>query len=323
MDKVLIPQPIAESGIDFLKEKGYDILYVDGTDEEAFAEAVKECSAVHLGLPRMGRKIMEQGTHLKIIARQGTGCNNVDLQAAQDLGIWVTNAPDATTTAVAEFTIGGLVSLAKNMYICTEKMKEGDFDSRNRYRGEDLRGKTLSIIGYGRIGRTVARMAHFGLDMNILAYGPHLTQDKAADYVKAVDWDTAFREGDFVSLHMPLNDSSRRSIGKREFDLMKPKAKLINMARAAVIVENDLMEALNSGKLGGLFTDVFESEPVDKDDPLLHMDNVLVTPHMASSSKECQAEMALFAAKQIHKVLSGEEPDTPVNHPVRPRARIS
>lgn len=315
MDKVLIPQPTAEAGINFLKEHGYDIIYVNGRDEEAFAKAVESCSAVLLGNPVMGRKLMERGNKLKLIARQGTGCNNVDLKAAEELGIWVSNAPDATTAAVAEFTIGGMISLARNIYICSEKLKEGDFSSRDRYRGEDLHGKTLSIIGYGRIGRTVAKMAHFGLDMKILAYGPHLTQEKAEDYVKAVDWDTAFSQGDIVSLHMPLNESSRRSIGKREFDLMKPGAKMINMARAAVVVEQDLMDALNSGQLGGLFTDVFESEPVDKDNPLLHMDNVLATPHMASCSKECQAGMSLFAAKQIHKVLSGGEPDTPVNRP--------
>lgn len=315
MEKVLVPQPVAETGINFLKEKGYEIVYADGSDEETFAEAVKDCSAVLLGVPNATRKVIENGKNLKIIARQGTGCNNVDLKAAEERGVWVTNAPDATTLAVAEFALGGLIALAKKLVPCCEKLKEGEFNYKDSHKGEDLRGKTLAVIGYGRIGRALAKKAYYGLDMKILAYGPHLTQDKAEEYVNVVDWDRAFREADFVSLHMPLTESTRRCIGKREFQMMKPTAKLLNFARGAVVAEDELIEALKNGEIGGLFTDVFEKEPAGADHPFLHMENVVATPHMASDSAECKAEMALCAAKQIHKVLSGEMPDTPVNHP--------
>ena len=153
MDKILIPQPVAAVGVDFLQERGYEIIYADGEKKEALKEAIRECSAVWLGVPSIGREEMEAAPNLKIIARQGAGFNNVDIKAAEERGIWVTNAPDATTETAAEFTLGGILALAKKMFLCCERLKKGDFDFKNSNRGEDLKGKTLSIIGYGRIGR--------------------------------------------------------------------------------------------------------------------------------------------------------------------------
>ena len=315
MEKILIPQPVAKEGVDFLEEKGYEIVYADGGNEDEVRNAIKDCSAIWLGIPTIGRREMEAAPRLKIISLQGTGYNNVDVKAAEELGIWVTNAPDATTNTVAEFALGGMIALSRKLVLCCEKLKEGEFFYKEDHLGEDLSGKTLSIIGYGRIGRLFAKKAHYGLNMKILAYGPHLTEEQTEEYATAVDWETAFREGDFVSLHMPLNDRTRRSVGKREFQMMKPTAKLINCARGAVTVEEELIEALRTGEIAGLFTDVYEEEPVSREHPFLTMENVLATPHMGSHSKECRVIMAMHAAEQIHKVLSGELPDTPVNHP--------
>ncbi|RGZ00477.1 hydroxyacid dehydrogenase [Clostridium sp. AM58-1XD] len=321
MKKILIPQPVAREGVDFLEERGYEIMYADGSNEAEVREAIKDCSAVWLGVPEIGRKEMEAAPKLKIISRQGTGYNNVDVKAADELGIWVTNAPDATTNTVAEFILCGMIALSRKLVLCCEKLKEGEFFYKEDHLGEDLCGKTLSIIGYGRIGRLLAKKAYYGLNMKILAYGPHLTKEQTEDYVTAVDWETAFREGDFVSLHMPLNDKTRRSVGKKEFRMMKQTAKLINCARGAVVAENELIEALRSKEIAGLFTDVYEEEPVSSEHPFLKMENVLATPHMGSYSKECRVIMAMHAAEQIHKVLSGEQPDTPVNCPENSKNR--
>ncbi|MEY8339250.1 hydroxyacid dehydrogenase [Lachnospiraceae bacterium 62-35] len=313
MDKILIPQPVASVGVDFLQEKGYEIIYTDGEKKEALIEAIRECSAVWLGVPSIGREEMEAAPGLKIIARQGAGFNNVDIKAAEERGIWVTNAPDATTETVAEFTLGGILALAKKMFLCCERLKTGDFDFKNSNRGEDLKGKTLAVIGYGRIGREVAKKAYYGLNMKVLAYGPHLAAEETEDYVTAVSWEKAFQEADFVSLHMPLTETTRKCVGRREFQMMKTTAKLINCARGAVVEEGELIKALEKGEIGGLFTDVFTEEPPSSEHPFFHMDNVIASPHMATSTEECRIKMSLHAVGQIHKVLSGERPDTPVN----------
>lgn len=315
--KVLIPQPVAEEGVDYLKDHGYEVVFVENSDEESLKEAVGDCSAIWLGVPSITREIMDRAPKLEIIARQGAGYNNVDVKAAEEKGIWVTNAPDATTNTVAEFALGGMIAIGKNMFLLTEKMKEGDFFYKDTHLGEDLKGKTLSIIGYGRIGRLLAQKAHYGLGMKILAYGPHLTKEQLEDYVTLADWDRAFSQGDFVSLHMPLNSKTEKLVGRREFQMMKTTAKLINCARGAVTDEEALIEALNKGQIGGLFTDVFTEEPPKKDHPFFHMENVIAAPHMGSYTKECRIIMAMHAADQIHKVLSGEKPDTPVHHTVK------
>ena len=178
-----------------------------------------------------------------------------------------------------------------------------------------MEGKTLGIVGFGRIGSRVAQKAFYGLDMKILAYSPHISAAQAPDYVRKADWDTVFSQSDIVSLHMPLTEESRGCVGEREFGLMKSSAYLINCARGEVVKERELENALRQGQIAGAFLDVLDKEPFDRNSPLLSMDNVVVTPHMASNTEECMKLMAVQAASQIHLVLSGQEPAWPVNHP--------
>lgn len=314
--KILLPQDIAEEGKAFLREHGYEIKPGNGFSEQDLIRDVQDCDAVLLRTAEMTRAVMEAGKNLKIIARHGAGYNNVDLKAADELGIPVTNTPDATTESVAEYTLGGILMAAKRMTEHRDVLKQGDFYYKNSHKGMDLSGKILGIVGIGRIGQAVARKAHFGLDMEIIAYAPRRTQAQMPDYIRLVPWQELFAQSDIVSVHVPLTDETRGFIGMAEFERMKPSAYLINCSRGGVVPEAELLQALKRGCLAGVFTDVMEQEPPDKNHPFFEMEQVTVMPHMASNTEECMARMALQAAMQIDLVLSGKTSDWVVNHPV-------
>lgn len=313
--KVLIPQDVAEEGKQLLRDCGYEIKMGSGAAEEDLIRDVVDCDAILLRTAPVTRAVLEAGKNLKIVARHGAGYNNVDLEAADELGIWVTNAPDSTTNSVAEFTLGAIIAVAKRSFLLNKAIKENNFFYKNTHKGVDLIGKKLAIIGFGRIGRAVAQKAHDGLEMELIAYDPYAKPETIPDYVTLVDWETAFKTADFVSLHMPLTKDNRGFIGRKEFEMMKPDAYFVNCARGEVVNEPELIQALNEGQIAGAFVDVYEQEPPVVDNPLLSMENVSVTPHMASNTVECMRLMATQAASQIHKVLSGGQPDWPVNHP--------
>lgn len=314
--KILLPQDIAEEGKAFLRERGYEIKPGNGFSEQDLIRDVQDCDAVLLRTAEMTRAVMEAGKNLKIIARHGAGYNNVDLKAADELGIPVTNTPDATTESVAEYTLGGILMEAKRMAEHKDVLKQGDFYYKNSHKGMDLSGKILGIVGIGRIGQAVARKAHFGLDMEIIAYAPRRTQAQMTDYIRLVSWQELFAQSDIVSVHVPLTDETRGFIGMAEFARMKPSAYLINCSRGGVVPEAELLQALKRGCLAGVFTDVMEQEPPDKNHPFFGMEQVTVMPHMASNTEECMVRMALQAAMQIDLVLSGKTSDWVVNHPV-------
>ncbi len=317
--RVLIPQAVAQEGVDFLTQRGYEIKNGTGAAEADLVRDVVDCDAILLRTAPCTKAVLEAGSKLKIVARHGAGYNNVDLKVAEELGIYVTNAPDSTTNTVAEFVIGAMIAAARNIFLLSDALKKDNFFFKNDHKGIDLAGKTLAIIGFGRIGRSVAQKAHFGLGMNIIAYDPHPNPKATPEYVTMVDWDRAFSEGDVVTLHMPLTADNAGCIGSREFDMMKSDALFINCARGEVVDEPALIAALESGSIRGAFTDVFNQEPPAQDNPLLHLPNASVTPHMASNTEDCMTLMAVQAAEQIHKVLSGQKPDWPVNHPANPR----
>ena len=313
--KVLIPQDIAVEGKQALIDAGFEIKMGSGASEEDVIRDVDDCDAILLRTAPVTRKVLQAGKKLKIVARHGAGYNNVDLETADELGIWVTNAPDSTTNSVAEFAIGAIIAAAKRTFLMNQVIKVGDFFYKNNHKGIDLKGKTLSVIGFGRIGRELAKKAYYGLEMNILAYDPYAKPESIPSYVTLVGWETAFSQADVVSLHMPLTKENHGFIGEKEFRMMKKSAYFVNCARGEVVNEPALIQAMKDDEIAGVFTDVFNQEPPSADNPLLQMENVSVTPHMASNTEECMKLMATQAASQIIKVLNGEQPDWPVNHP--------
>jgi D-3-phosphoglycerate dehydrogenase len=208
-----------------------------------------------------------------------------------------------------------MLALARNLVKVIDEFRGGNFAIRNQLKGMDIEGKTLGIVGMGKIGRLVARkMAAF--DMKIIGYDPYLPADRFPAGVDAVkEWNELFSQSDFITLHLPATEETKGIVGKAEFQTMKKSACLINAARGEVIDEKALIEALQSGTIGGAGMDVFSEEPPAEDNPLLRMDNVIATPHNAALTVECMTRMALHAAMGIDDVLNGRTPKWPVNNP--------
>lgn len=310
--KVLIPQDVSKVGKEFLQGRGYEIKMGKGITVQEMAEDVADCEAILLRTAKCPREVLEAGKKLRIVARHGAGYNNVDVKAAKELGIWVTNTPDVTTKAVAEFTMEAILTMAKQTIACQNAMREGDYFFKNSHKGMSLEGKTLAIIGLGRIGAEVAKKAHDGFGMKIVAYNRNPKTERAAAYVTMVSMEEAFAMGDIVSIHMALCGENVGCIGKELFSKMKESAYFINCARGDLVVESELLDVLREKRIAGAFLDVLKEEPVERENPFWELENVVLTPHMASNTKECMDAMALEAAKQIDLVLSGKAPDYPV-----------
>jgi D-3-phosphoglycerate dehydrogenase len=311
---VLIPQDIAEEGKAWLKERGYEVRMGRGATVEEMALDVVECDAILARTAPLPARVLEAGRKLKVIARHGAGYDNIDVARATELGIWVTFAPESNANTVAEYTIGCIIALARNLARSDSELRRGNWNFRNQMMGSDLEGKVLGIAGFGKIGRRVAKKAVLGLEMKALAYDPHQDVGQVPEYVThAVSWDELFVASDFVTLHIPGGQKTKGIIGRREFSMMKKSAFLINTARGDIVNESDLIEALREGAIAGAALDVHAQEPPDPDNPLLAMKQVLLTPHSAAHTRECLVRMALDAARGIDEVLTGKRPTWPVN----------
>lgn len=307
--KIFIPEPVAAAGENYLKEKGYQIVRGSGKfDKESLKKDIADCDAMLLSSLNIDREILEAGRKLVIVARHGAGYDNLDFRAAKELGIWATYSPDTTSISVAEFTIAAMLAFARKMEACSRELRKGNFQYKSANRGMEMAGKTLGIIGLGRIGRLVAKKAAYGLDMEILAYVPRPEGKEIPAYVRCVDWETLFGESDFISVHIPGGQKNRGLIGEKEFSIMKESACLVNVSRGGVMDEAAFCEAVKAGKIAGGVIDVFETEPPSSDNPLFALENVILTPHMASNTAECMAGIALDNAEDIHLALSGKKP---------------
>jgi D-3-phosphoglycerate dehydrogenase len=316
-DKILIPQDITAAGKNYLKEKGYEVIIGSGVAEKNIIKDVVDCDAIVARTAIFSRAIMEAGKKLKIIARYGIGVDNIDLKAAEEFGIWVTNAPLSSANSVAEHTILLMLACAKNMYAMDSEFRHADFDYkvRNRFKGIELEGKTIGLIGLGRIGSMVAKKAGYGLGMKVIGYDPYADKSVIPEMTFFDSCEEVFKNADFVSVHMPLTAETKNSINLNAFKLMKPSAYFINAARGEIVVEKDLIKALNDKLIRGAGIDVFAPEPPLPENPLLKMKNVIMTPHNASMTQEAMDRMGLHAALCIDEVLSGKKPSWPVNNP--------
>jgi len=318
--KVLIPQDVAQPGKDYLRERGYEITMGSGTTAEAIAADLADCDAILARTAPFPAKVLEAGKKLKVISRHGVGYDNIDVAKATELGIWVTFAPESNANTVAEHAIGCILTLARNFIQLDRETRAGNWGIRDQLLGADLSGKVLGIVGLGKIGRRVAKKAAQGLDMKVLGYDPYLKAEQVAEVATpATSIEEVFGASDFVTVHIPGGAATRGIVGKKLFALMKKSAFFINASRGDVVDEPALIEALRNGTITGAAIDVYEKEPPPKDNPLMGMRNVLLTPHNASQTRECMIRMALHAAQGIDEVLSGKRPTWPVNDPVKRR----
>ncbi|MBS3984685.1 MAG: hydroxyacid dehydrogenase [Selenomonadales bacterium] len=251
---------------------------------------------------------------LRIIALHGAGVDQVDVKAATEGGIYVTNTPGANAQSVAELTLGLIVSLLRGITRADCLVRQGRWEQA-RTLGRELKGKRLGLVGYGHIGRLVAEMA-VGLGMEVVCWS-RSTYRSVPVGVRQVSLESLFGTADIVSLHLPLVPDTVGLVGRRLLSLMKKDALLVNTARGALIVQDDLLQALQEEWFAAAALDVFEQEPLPTNSPFLQLPNVIFTPHMGGSTAECLARVAGMAARDIKLAMAGEEPEFAVNSPWR------
>ncbi len=301
MVKILVADPIHEDGVKALREFA-EVEVATGLTPAELLEMLSGCEVLVVrSATRVTKEIIDAGKQLKVIARAGVGLDNIDVKAAEARGIKVLNAPEAPTVAVAELVLAHMLAWARHLPRADSGMKAGRWE-KAQLMGSELRGKTLGIVGTGRIGRAIGYRAK-AFSMNLLAYdtrqSPEFAEQTGAKYV---DLDTLLRESDFVTLHVPLIPETKHMISKRELELMKPTAVLINTSRGGVVDEGALAEALRTGKIAGACLDVYEREP-PRDSPLLKLPNVMLTPHLGASTREAQRDAAIIIAQKIKEAL--------------------
>ena len=313
--KILIPQDVSEAGKRYLRDRGYEINMGSGISVQTLQDEVGDCHGILARTARYPAEVLRAGTHLKVIGRHGVGVDNIDVEAATELGIYVTNAPESNAGSVAEHTIGLIIAAARHFVQCDAALRYGNFEIRNQLFGNDIEGKVLGLIGVGRVGRLVARKAARGLSMKVIGYDPFIDPALVPEVEFTESIENVLKNADFVSLHLPVNDTTMGLIDKIRLLKMKPSAYLINVARGGIVRENDLIEILSEKRIAGAALDVFAEEPPSPSNPLLKLDNVTVTPHNAALTRECMDRMAVHAAQGIDEVLAGRTPTWPVNKP--------
>ncbi len=300
MTKVLITDGLAEEGIGILKSQPE--LQVDvrrGIPPEELKKIIGDYDALIVrSATNVTADIIDVANGLKVIGRAGIGVDNVDVEAATRKGIAVMNTPEANAITTAEHTLALMLALARKIPQAHSSLISGRWE-KGKFKGRELSGKTLGIIGLGNIGRIVAERAK-GLKMKVIAYDPFLSQDAAAKLgVELVSFDELLKRSEVITTHTPLTSETKNLIGKEAFSKMKKGVLIINCARGGIVDEADLYEAIKEGKVGGAALDVFEPEPPEKDNPLFSLEQVVFTPHLGASTEEAQTKVGIAIAEQI------------------------
>ncbi|MEX2147708.1 MAG: phosphoglycerate dehydrogenase [Candidatus Rokuibacteriota bacterium] len=303
MKRVLVTDSLQTVGVEALRKHGLDV-DVAGTLSEAdlVARIGGYAGLIVRSATRVTRAVLQAGTRLEVVGRAGAGVDTIDVEAATERGVVVMNTPGGNTTAVAEHTMALLLALARRIPAADASLKAGRWD-KSALQGVELFGKVFGLLGLGRIGGEVARRA-LGFRMQVIAYDPYLTREAAERLgVESVEMDELFARADFISIHTPLTGETRHLIGDAELARMKPGVRLINCARGGIIEEQALARAIEGGRVAGAALDVFEQEPPPKDHGLLHLPQVIVTPHLGAATDEAQTAVALAIADQVADAL--------------------
>ncbi len=309
--KVLVAEPLSREGLELL-ENEHEVDYRPQLERNDFLDLLPDFDAL---VVRSGVKVDAEAiavaTRLRVVGRAGVGVDNIDVATATEAGVIVVNAPTANTIAAAELTVGLIYALARNIPIGDASLRRGEW-RRSEFVGTELRGKTLGIVGLGKIGLAVAERAR-AMEMDLIGSDPYAREEAlAARAIELVKMDELLRRADVVTLHVPLNDATRGLINVESLRLMKPGAFLINVARGGVVDEAALADALIGGRLGGAAVDVFEHEP-PRESPLLSAPNTVLTPHLGASTREAQLKAGVEVAEQVLDVLAGREARYAVN----------
>ncbi len=319
--KVLVADKIADEGLEILKSFAVVDLKV-GLDKQQLIDIMGDYDALVIrSQPKVTADIIEAGTKLQIIGRAGVGVDNIDLEAATRRGIVVVNAPAGNTISTAEHTLALMMSVARNIPQACAVLKGGQW-KRAEYTGTEITGKTLGIVGMGRVGSEVARRA-IGLEMKVLVHDPFVSKDYVQNIgAKLVPLDDLLKDSDFITIHTTLTDATRGLIGSEQLATLKPSAYIINVARGGIIDEQALHDAVEQGVIAGAAIDVYTSEPAT-DNVLVKCDNIITTPHLGASTNEAQVGVAVTVAEQVNAVLKGMPAKFAVNAPIIPAETLS
>lgn len=326
MPKVLVSDPLAEAGI--AKLRAVADIQVDvklGLKPEELKEIIGEYDGLAVrSETKVTADILAAANKLQIIGRAGVGVDNIDVKAATEKGVVVVNSPDGNTLAAAELTVGLMLALARKIPQGDSTMKAGKWD-RKKFVGNELYGKTVGIIGLGKIGYAVAQRLK-GFEVELIAYNPFVSEaETRRQGVEPVSIAELVRRSDYITVHTPLNNETRGMIGAAQFAEMKDGVRIVNVARGGIIDEQALADAVRSGKVAGYAVDVFTKEPPEPENPLLATDvtaNSVLTPHLGASSEEAQIKVAIDVCEQIVDVLAGRPAKTAVNLPAMSEAEL-
>ncbi|HSV42393.1 MAG TPA: phosphoglycerate dehydrogenase [Methanomassiliicoccales archaeon] len=313
--KVLVSDPLSEEGLEILRKEFPVDIHLDLPEEEL----IKIIGNYDALLVRSGTevtaRVIDAGEKLRFIGRAGAGVDNIDMGAATRRGIIVANAPEGNTLAATEHTMAMMLSLARNIPWADKSVKEGKWE-KSKFMGVELSGKTLGIIGIGRIGGEVAKRAKsFG--MKLIGFDPYISQELAVKLgVRLMSLDDVCREADFITVHAALTPTTHNMVSKAQFDLMKPCVRIVNCARGGIIDEAAWVEALRTKRIAGAAIDVFEAEPLPKDSPFISLENAVLTPHLGASTHEAQEKVSMEMAEHVKMFLVDNRITNAVNAPM-------
>ena len=297
--KIFVADDVNESGLEPLRAAGFVVEKRTGLKGEELKEALRGSDGLVVrSETKVTAEVLSAAASLRVIGRAGVGVDNIDVRAATEAGVVVMNAPDGNTMTTAEHAMALLLALARRVPQGDASLKGGRWE-RKKFVGVELRGKTLGVVGLGRIGRVVASRAR-GFEMRVVAFDPFVAPENVRDQeIELASLEETCARADFITVHTPLTPETRGIIGAREFALMKPGVRIVNCARGGLVDEPALYEAIKSGRVAGAALDVFTEEPPAADNPLLALEEVVVTPHLGASTKEAQEGVAVIVAEQM------------------------
>lgn len=299
---------------------GAELILAQVREEEELIRVGKEADGLINQYALLTRRVFENLPKCKVVARYGVGVDSIDLRAATDLGIIIANVPDYCIDEVASHAVAMMLTLTRKTAFFDRKVKSSQWDFRQGTPIHRIQGKTLGLIGCGKIGFEVAkRISAFGV--KVMAFDPYI--QRTGEKIELTDLETVLRKSDFISIHCPLNDSTQHLIGEQEFKKMERKPLLINTSRGPIVNEKALIQALEEGRISGAGLDVLETEPPDSKNPMLKMENVIFSPHVGFYSEESISELKRRTARNVSDVLRGRWPGSVVNQEVMGKTRAT
>ena len=304
--KILVADKISPIGVDLFKvESEFEVIEAYGSSPEQILELVKDVDGIAVrSETKLTAEVFAAAKKLKVVGRAGVGVDNIDIEAATDHGVIVMNTPTGNTIATAELTFTHMLAGARPVVQACARMREGAWD-RKKFTGSELNGKTLGVLGMGRIGAEVSKRAR-AFQMKVLAYDPYLTEARAKDLnVTLAKFDELVEQSDYITVHMPLNGDTKHMINLKTIQQMKKGVRIFNCARGGIIDEEALIEGLKSGHIAAAGLDVYEDEPPPVDSKLRSLSNLVITPHLGASTQEAQENVGIDVARQMIETLKG------------------